>query len=274
MQKPYTFACVSPGEYIGFQYNESIVEEREDSIMKIYVRVDRHGMPPNHNFYTAQDGFRRLGQEIITFQDISEVPVEKDNLIISFVADITDRVKALGGSYSIEDYPEELKDFLGRSVWEATIQMVSTKQVKWPVFVKPKEEKLFGGRVVRSRQDLIGCVDSDGRDVPVYCSEPVDIVTEWRCFVRNGRIMDVRHYRGDWRQPMDPDVIQNAVKAYTSAPRGYALDFGRTKDGRFIVIEANDGYSLGHYGLYPTDYAKLLAARWSEMVGIEDEFNF
>ena len=32
----------------------------------------------------------------------------------------------------------------------------------------------------------------------------------------------------------------------------------------------NDGYSLGFYGLEPTLYASLLAARWAEQNGTTD----
>ncbi len=37
------------------------------------------------------------------------------------------------------------------------------------------------------------------------------------------------------------------------------------------MIEVNDGFSLGGYGLNALDYAKLLSARWCELVGISDE---
>ena len=41
-----------------------------------------------------------------------------------------------------------------------------------------------------------------------------------------------------------------------------------------ILIEVNDGYALGSYGLFYLDYAKLLSARWAELIGIQDECNF
>lgn len=53
-------------------------------------------------------------------------------------------------------------------------------------------------------------------------------------------------------------------------PAGCALDFGVTEDGRTLLIEMNDGYSLGFYGLEPALYARVLAARWAELNGTED----
>ena len=47
-----------------------------------------------------------------------------------------------------------------------------------------------------------------------------------------------------------------------------------TGDGRTLLVEINDGYSRGCYGLPPNLYAQLLSARWAELVGTEDEYNF
>ena len=69
-------------------------------------------------------------------------------------------------------------------------------------------------------------------------------------------------------------MIENAIKEFTDAPAGYAIDFGVTADGKTVLIEVNDGYSLGSYGLMENFYAKLLSARWAELTGTEDECAF
>lgn len=52
------------------------------------------------------------------------------------------------------------------------------------------------------------------------------------------------------------------------------MDFGVTDKGETVLIEVNDGFSIGLYGLFHIDYAKLLSARWAELTGTEDELNF
>ena len=37
------------------------------------------------------------------------------------------------------------------------------------------------------------------------------------------------------------------------------------------MVEVNDGFALGTYGTDAVEYAKLLSARWCELVGIHDE---
>lgn len=44
--------------------------------------------------------------------------------------------------------------------------------------------------------------------------------------------------------------------------------------GRTLLIEVNDGYALGCYGLFYLDYAKLLSARWAELTKTVDECAF
>lgn len=100
------------------------------------------------------------------------------------------------------------------------------------------------------------------------------IVAEWRVFIRYGKILGARIYSGNWRAHFDYKIIEQAVKDYRHAPVAYTLDFGLTKEGKTLLIEANDGYSIGSYGLFYIDYAKLLSARWAELTSQEDLCNF
>ena len=104
----------------------------------------------------------------------------------------------------------------------------------------------------------------------VWCSEPVDFVAEWRCFVRYGRLLDVRHYHGVWDSRLDVALVEQAIAAIKDAPAAYSLDFGADKTGRCLLVEMNDGHSLGSYGIRPTLYAKFLSARWAQMTGTRD----
>ena len=150
---------------------------------------------------------------------------------------------------------------------------VAADTASWPVFVKPVEDKRFTGKVVASISDLVG-LGTSGLNPDVTCSEVVDFVAEWRCFVRYGRILDVRPYKGDWKVSYNPSIIEAAISDYSCAPAGYAADFGVTRDGRTLLVEINDGYSLGSYGLQHNLYAQLLSARWAEMLDVPDECAF
>ena len=242
--------------------------------MKVYIRSYENGIPRNYNFMNAYQGFREMGFEIVPFHDIKELrESRKEDIVVGYVDNVRERLYDLGIVTPEMDYPEELHKYLGRKIWQTKMSKVSNVPERWPVFVKPLEDKQFTGVVVRSAKDLIGC-GIEGTDQDVYCSEVVEFEAEWRCFVRYGHILGVRPYKGDWRKHFDHKVIENAVKDFVSAPAGYAIDFGLTADGRTLLIEVNDGYALGCYGLFYIDYAKLLSARWAELTGTEDECAF
>ena len=167
------------------------------------------------------------------------------------------------------DYPEELTGFLGRTIRK--IRLEEVRKEKLPVFIKPLEEKAAPGIVVNAWSDLWE-YDRLDQKTEIYCSEVVNFISEWRCFLLYGQVVGTCFYYGDPSVECDKSVIDAAVKAYVSMPAGCAMDFGVTDDGRTLLVEVNDGFSLGSYGLEDTLYAKLLTARWAELNGTEDVF--
>ena len=242
--------------------------------MKVYIQSDKNGIPHNYNFMNACQGFREMGFEIVPFHDNERFQEsKKEDIIVGYVDTVRARLADFGITTPEMDYPDELQKYLGRKIWQTKMNEVNNNPALWPVFVKPVEDKQFTGVVVRSPKDLIGC-GIQGVNQDVLCSEVVEFEAEWRCFVRYGKILSVRPYKGDWRRHYDYKVIENAVKDFKSAPAGYAIDFGLTSDGRTLLIEVNDGYAIGCYGLFYIDYAKLLSARWAELTATEDECAF
>ena len=170
------------------------------------------------------------------------------------------------------DYPEELAAFRGRQIWQT--QLGDIRHEKLPIFIKPVEEKIAPGIVVEKWEDLEAEYGLLGPETMLYCSEAVDFVSEWRCFLLYGKIVGIQFYYGNSDAGCDRKTIDDAVRAYPNMPAGCALDFGVTADGRTLHIEMNDGYSLGYYGLEPTLYARLLAARWAELNGTVDALKY
>jgi hypothetical protein len=138
-----------------------------------------------------------------------------------------------------------------------------------PFFVKPMgRRKRFPGRVVESWGDLTvlaGAADA----TPVLCSEVVRWLSEFRAFVVHGSIVGVRHYAGDPAQIPEQTVIEEAVACFEAsgeAMAGYAADFGVLESGATALIEINDGFALGAYGLDDAAYTNLIVARWCELM--------
>jgi hypothetical protein len=172
------------------------------------------------------------------------------------------------------DFPPELGRFLGRAVWQATMREIrgweQSNSDMLPVHVKPRDRpKLFAGKVVSSFRDLISLAGVPA-DEPLLVQEFVDIASEWRVSILRGRVLNVAHYKGDSLAFPNSSMICEAIDAFADAPIGYAMDWGLTSDGRTILVEVNDGFALGNYGVRGHHYTALIEARWRQLMGLDD----
>ena len=155
-------------------------------------------------------------------------------------------------------YPTELRDFFGRNIWSGIFADVKGQQ-----FCKPKTTKAFTGGI---KKDIVEQVNIDE---PVWISDPVQFTSEWRVYVLNKTILGYSRYdTGDNEEQVDLEVAKQMVECYNGSPVGYCLDLGIV-DGKTILVEANDGWSLGYYrwgDMCPDDYIKLITSRWMEIL--------
>ncbi|GAA4164512.1 ATP-grasp domain-containing protein [Chryseobacterium ginsenosidimutans] len=235
--------------------------------MKAYIQADKNGEFYNVNAFVAFEGFKNFGYETEKFIDADEISDNNpENIVVGGIGNVRKRLQNLNIIRLNKeiDYPEELKPFLKRRIWESTINEVFNKK-EWNIFIKPQTEtKLFAGKVIKNEMDFLGLINKEN-NTKIWCSELIDFKTEWRCFIRYKEILDIRRYKGDWNTKIDLKTVQSAIDSFISQPNSFALDFGINENGETILVEVNDGHSLGTYGLSSAHYAKFLSARWSEL---------
>ena len=222
----------------------------------------------------AWDGFNYLGYETRWFTadefKAGEVEVTQDTVVCAFIWMYLEALKRLGIEPPANvDYPDDLKPYLGRAVWRSTIDSVRRELVdpKEHFFVKPySSQKGFTGFITNQERRQVR-LSGWPSDTEVWCSEIVEFVSEYRFFVMRGVIEGVGHYRGNPTIFPDGKIVQEAAAAWKDAPASYCLDFGVDAHGRTLLVEVNDGHSMGDYGLYPPLYARLCEARWCELTG-------
>jgi hypothetical protein len=239
-----------------------------------YIQLGEDGRPYSVNASVAAKGFAALGYELRYFRrdQLPELPLTPNTVVAGGMAIMRAALDRMGATHPpVVSAPAALTPFLGRESWETTLAKVR-QAGRFPLFVKPYEDsKLFNGRVVADLESLNRLVAARNGipavpdDLPILAQEPVRFLSEWRAFVIRGVIEGVSHYAGDPLIFPAARVIQMCVGAFASAPAGYAADFGVTDDGRTLLVEINDGYSLGHGGLAANQYAELLRARWTEL---------
>ena len=229
--------------------------------MVVYIRQSKLPSEVSINKYNAQVGAYLQGEEVILYQSFSEIKqLTSEDIVVDYITETRALLKMMGLNVPVYDYPIELKEFYGRNIYEGVLGEIVNIPDNWGKFIKPKAgSKVFTGRVVNGTRNLIGIALPF--DYPIWISEVVEFIAEWRCFV-----LDVRPYTGDYHAQFNPSVIDKAISCWKDAPIAYGLDIGVTRDGRTLVVEVNDGYALGNYGLSPLNSINFHKARWKEMV--------
>lgn len=170
-----------------------------------------------------------------------------------------------------DDYPECLTPYLHRRVWTDTVRGIEERVYadSGPFFAKPRTRlKRFTGHVFASPGDL-AYLQGASRKTSVLCSNAVEWVSEYRVFVLHGNIVGIRPYAGDTMIAPEESVIAEAISTWEASGRAYAayaIDFGVLETGVTALVELNDGFSIGSYGLDRAIYTDFIITRWQELM--------
>lgn len=245
---------------------------------KAYIQRINGEYVNDASFYYT-NGLRLLGIPVEFFDEDKPYNLKLGRDII-VVAGVPTTLKVLS-QMGIEppsplDIPEGLYEYCGRNILRGRLQeFLNSPLAKYPMFVKPAQHgKLFNGQIVSCKEELemFKYCHELGVKIPIISSEPVNFISEYRCFVMKDKtgvfsILDCRRYRGDYQKIPDFSIIENAIKDYKNSPVAYAIDFGVTDDGRTLLVECNDAYSLGPYGCDSLMLTQMFIARWEELLG-------
>ena len=218
--------------------------------------------------FTAYEAFRFYGYECIGFEEdeLPSLDLTTRTPVIGWVRTVQAALRQIGITPPEPiDYPSSLQPWFGRKIEKSTLGRLRFIPLAQPMFIKPVEHKLFTGTTIDDSRDWAEVADFPD-DTQIWTSEIVDFVSEWRCFIQDHRLVGIRHYRGDpWLLPDKMTVIQ-MIRAWDDAPAGCAIDVGVVKSGATCLVEVNDGFALGDYGLSGLTYFEVLMSRWEQMV--------
>lgn len=200
-----------------------------------------------------------------------QLPLAPETLVAGEVDAVRSALRQLGvdGPF-MPTYPSGARALLGRAIAESTVGGVLSREEGLPLFVKPAlREKRFTGFVYGGYMDAIG-FEGASRSLAVLVSEVVRFTSEHRVYVVHGEARAVSRYAGDLSSAPPEALVQgvlDALRASGELVAGFAVDVGHLDDGRWVVVECNDGFGLGRYPDCPAGvYADLVCARWTELV--------
>lgn len=222
------------------------------------------------NRQVAFVGFSLRGEDVRFFEidEFDALELGEDDIVVGGIGLVRRALMRLGLPTPVLDsLPQTLSAFAGRKTWRGPMGDARHAVERGEqLFVKPlpTDLKLFNGQPMRAFSDLLSTAHVPD-DTIVECAELTPFISEHRTFVIHGEIVDLRPYKGDPLVFPDADRVRDAVASFTDAPAAYALDVGVAEDGRTLLVEVNDGYAVGSYGLSPMRYAALIDARWAEL---------
>lgn len=240
-----------------------------------YVLTDPQGQISDRDQLDLYDGYLALGYhtKLVTASEIYSnlAKITKDDIFgghVQLCQFIWKQLKIKDPA--LLDYPPEFKEYFGRNIRIATLRefrviLQENENFGNTYFVKPVLNKLFTGFTCVTEQDLNKLTCSN--NTKVYISNVVSFGAEFRVYVYKGKVVDCFRYWGDdWTAKTPVDDIKKMVELSKVPAIFYSIDVGiDTKTGKTLLIEVNDGYALGNYGLSPVDYAKYSADRWLEI---------
>ena len=220
------------------------------------------------------------------------IQITKDDFISGDIDIMLHAMRRLGIKYFYNDYPDKLRPYLHRKIWEDTLGNVKKElfeegYLKNPIFIKPKDKlKRFTGFVLETVSDLSNCWHA-GNQTKIWCSEPVEFVDEFRAYMlcqhgSTDAVFSFGCYKKDYSSQNLEQVIkfvkELSCEAKAELPSACAIDIGILSTGETALIEVNDAFSLGLYEnaclkngedliKYNRHYCECLIQRWEELKG-------
>jgi hypothetical protein len=226
------------------------------------------GNPYNISAAIAAYGFTLRGYDVIPFaiDEIDTFSFKKEAVVVGGVGTYRRVFQKLGINWEGNSYPPSLTGFLGREIKKIQLNDLAEYVETRPRFIKPAHDnKDFTGFVCKDRWDpRLGGMDGE---MFLNIADIVCFKSEYRVYVLEGKIQNVSRYYGLADLFPNGRMIREMISAYEDAPISYGLDVGVDDKGQTLLVETNEGLALGNYGLAPALHAKMIAARWHEVMG-------
>lgn len=234
----------------------------------IYIQSDSDRTRPHHfDCATAMYGAIDTGQDyrLTTYAEIAsgryDLSLER-NLAVGSV----EFMKLIFERLNLGDVRVPMNS--NRTHWVGTLgEIKRSAQLGNKHFIKPFDIKLFTGFVIDQMQysSLNGIPD----ETPVMVYEPFKypIESEWRCYILNNRVEYIANYSGDFLVNLNGTYLQKVISDNKSTfPSAYTIDIGVLANGENVVIEFNDMWAIGNYGVPNDLYVRMLKERYFEII--------
>lgn len=165
---------------------------------------------------------------------------------------------------SVEFVSEYLKSYYGLTPTPRNIPMelIGERWTGRSVFNGTNKD-IVGQKFVKSNDKIKSFTDicSSAPDGNYQISDIIDIESEWRAFVYDGKLVGLQNYSGEFDVFPNVDKIWDMITEYKSQPIAFTLDIG-ISNGNTVIIEVHDFFSCGLYGFSEHKILPFMFSKW------------
>lgn len=125
------------------------------------------------------------------------------------------------------------------------------------------EKDIIGEKFVKSN-DKIKSFTEICKTAPegnYQISDLIDIESEWRAFVYEGKLVGLQNYSGEFDIFPNVDKIKSMINAYKTQPVAFTLDVAISNNDT-VIIEVHDFFSCGLYGFSEHKILPFMFSKW------------
>jgi len=249
-------------------------------MVKLYYQTSA-GFPIRVYDIYAAIGAKDLGIKVCPYEFIDEVPGTADTIVVGNVPDCLWWLNEHGYKTPEEIDLTKFTSFMNRRF--ERVENNKLNSFHFPCFIKPTKAKAFNAGVYSACLEFLMTDKNSKYKDDYYISEVVLFESEWRVYIRSGKIIGCKHYSGN--HLLFPHVgTINSIVEYAETildNHSYTIDVGiqysyYDKDEFYTthLVELNDGFAIGNYGVEPTDYYLFLRDRWLQLTGLRHKKEF
>lgn len=233
----------------------------------IYIQCDSDKIPYMFDSACAMYGAIETAQDykLVTLEEVQSGKFDsliRRNLFVGTVQFMNEVFSRVG----LENVRLPLNSNRKSSIIKLSEAYEISKSKK--IFIKPIDIKLFTGLILDGFQ--YSCLTSLPDDTIVMCYDVFDstIVSEWRVYIYNGEIFDSRNYSGDFSIIPNYEYVSDVLgnNKALNFPNSYTIDVGVLESGENVVVEFNDMWAIGNYGVQNDFYLRMLSDRYFEIM--------
>lgn len=169
------------------------------------------------------------------------IPIGSVEFVVKYITDY------YGLTIKPKNIPNELlnEEWTGRKVINGT-----EKDIIGEKFVKSNDK-------IKSFTEICDVAPQGNYQI----SDLIDIISEWRAFIFEGKLVGLNNYSGEFDIFPDVNRIRSMINAYKSQPVAFTLDVAISNNNT-VIIEVHDFFSCGLYGFADHRILPFMFSKW------------